>query len=447
MNYVPITDHDREVMLEKIGVSSVQNLLTIPRDVPRARLQLPPPLSEPELLDLCRQISQNNRSIDPKKSFLGAGAYSHYAPSIVRYISSRGEFLTAYTPYQPEASQGTLQAMYEFQSLICELTGMDVANASLYDGATAVAEACLVALRETDRKKLILSSGVHPEYRETVRTYFQHSGIEVIEAPLQSGTTDLDFLKSAVDSEVAAVVLQVPNALGLLEPVDAVEKTVHAKGALFITSVNPISLGILKPPGEYGADIVVGEGQPLGIDAAYGGPYLGLFACKQTLVRKMPGRVVGMTRDAHGRPGFVLTLQTREQHIRRAKATSNICTNEAMMALAAAVYMASHGQRGFRDLAEQNLRKAHYACEQLSKIPGIKPVFEKPFFNEFALELPIDPETLNRRLEAKGFLGGFPLARWDAQWKRGWLVCVTEVQTKESIDAFVRAVAESCNER
>ena len=450
MNFVPITADDRKVMLAKIGVPSFETLLEgIPREIPRADLKLPAGLSESELLRLTGDLASQNVTTRSHISFLGAGAYEHLVPAAVRYLTSRGEFLTAYTPYQPEASQGTLQAMYEFQSLLCDLTGMEAANCSLYEGASALAEACLVALRETERGKLLIAETLHPEYRQTLGTYLKQTQVKIEPIPLHQGVCDLTAVRERVDSQTAAVVVQIPNAFGCLEPVAELGELAHRHGALFIVVVNPISLGILKAPGSYGADIVVGEGQPLGTDLQYGGPYLGLFACREKLLRKVPGRIVGMTRDTHGRRGFVLTLQTREQHIRRAKATSNICTNEAMMALASAVYLCSLGKEGFREVANQNLQKAHYCFDQLTKIKGVRPLFPAPFFNEFALEMPLDPELINQRLLKEGFLGGFPLKRWDSidskglALSKGWLVCVTEARAREEIDRFVAAVGKA----
>ncbi|MCM8812181.1 MAG: aminomethyl-transferring glycine dehydrogenase subunit GcvPA [Candidatus Omnitrophica bacterium] len=443
MEFVPITKQDQEVMLAKIGVCSMEELLKcIPSSVTRARLRLPPGLSEPELLRVAERLASRNATSKSHVSFLGAGAYEHFVSSVVRYVFSRGEFLTAYTPYQPEASQGTLQAMYEFQSLICDLTQMDAANASLYEGGSAMAEACILALRETERRKLVVSGTLHPEVRQTLSTYLKQVGTQIQEIPRADGISDIKEAGRLIDSQTAAVVVQMPNAFGCLEPVRELEKAAHARGALLIVSVNPVSLGILEPPGAYGADIVVGEGQPLGTDLLYGGPYLGLFACRKELIRKMPGRVIGMTRDAHGRRGFVLTLQTREQHIRRARATSNICTNEAMMALAAAVHLGSLGKEGFREVAFQNLQKAHYCLDRLSTVRGVQPLFKAPFFNEFAVSLPADPEEVNGRLLEKGFLGGLPLRRWDPSLRSGWLLAVTEARSREQIDRFVQAVQE-----
>jgi len=444
MDFTPLTSQDRSRMLEQIGVSSIDALLArIPRILPRANLKLPLGLSETELLRLTTGLAAQNATTQSHVSFLGAGAYEHLIPSIVRYIGSRGEFLTAYTPYQPEASQGTLQAMYEFQSLLCDLTGMEVANASLYEGASALAEAAILALRETERKKLVVARTVHPEYRQTLQTYLKQSKVEIREIRHLQGVSELAAAQSEMDSQTAALIVQMPNAFGCLEPVEQLGKLAHRHGALFIVVVNPISLGLLKSPGGYGADIVVGEGQPLGTDLQYGGPYLGLFACRRALVRKVPGRIVGLTRDTHERRGFVLTLQTREQHIRRSKATSNICTNEAMMALGAAVYLSALGKEGFRELALQNLLKSHYGYDQLVKLPRVHPLFQAPFFNEFPLEMPMDPDQLNSELLKQGFLGGFPLKRWEMGLAKGWLVCITEARSKEEIDRFVAAVGKA----
>ncbi len=443
MDFVPITEQDKKGMLGRIGVSSFEELLKeIPRSIPRADLKVPEGLSEPELFDVARSLAENNLTAQTHIGFLGAGSYEHLVPSPVRYIFSRGEFLTAYTPYQPEASQGTLQAMYEFQSLLCDLTGMEVANASLYEGGSALAEAAILALRETERKRMVILPTVHPEYRQTVRTYLGGTPVEIREPACPQGVADPEAVAKDLDSDTAALIVQMPNCFGSLEPVEELGRLAHAAGALFIVAVNPISLGILRPPGSYGADVVVGEGQPLGTDLLYGGPYLGLFACREKFLRKVPGRIVGMTRDAHGRRGFVLTLQTREQHIRRSKATSNICTNEAMMALSAAVYCGALGKTGFQEMALQNLLKAHYAFDRLTQLPGVKPLFSAPFFNEFPLKMPVDPERLNEHLLKRRFLGGFPLKRWEPALTHGWLLCVTEARSRNQIDRFVDAVRE-----
>lgn len=431
-------------MLEAIGLRAFEELLAgIPTRIPQARLSVPPGRSEPELVRHLTALAARNQTAQTHRSFLGAGAYEHWIPSVVRYLTSRGEFLTAYTPYQAEASQGSLQAMYEFQTLLCELTGLEVANASLYDGATSLAEAALLALRETERPKLVIASTVHPEYRQVLRTYLRQMPVELVELPVAEGIADLRAAEQAVDRRTAAVIVQQPNFYGCLELVELLGALAHRVEALFIVVVNPISLGLLKAPGSYGADLVVGEGQPLGIPMAYGGPYLGLFACRQRYLRRVPGRIAGLTRDARGQRGFVLTLQTREQHIRRARATSNICTNEGICALAATIFLCAVGRQGFREIAEQNVAKAHYAFDRLTAIPGIVPFFRAPFFNEFALQVPIDVAALNRRLLARGFLGGVELGRFDPALRRGWLVCVTETKTKTDIDEFADAVRDA----
>ncbi|MBI4227635.1 MAG: aminomethyl-transferring glycine dehydrogenase subunit GcvPA [Candidatus Omnitrophica bacterium] len=445
MEYTPNTADDRRQMLERIGVGAFDELLNgIPASIPRAKFSVVPPgCTEPELVRDIQALAAKNQTA-AHRSFLGAGAYEHWVPSVVRYLTSRGEFLTAYTPYQAEASQGTLQAMYEFQTLICELTGMDVANASLYDGATSTAEAALLALRHTQRSRIVVAATLHPEYRQVLQTYLKQAGVRIVEAPHADGVTSVVEAERAIDDQTAAVVVPMPNVFGCLEPAEALAARARAVGALSVVVVNPLALGVLKPPGAYGVDIVVGEGQPLGLSLQYGGPYLGLFACRGEHLRRVPGRLVGMTNDARGRRGFTLTLQTREQHIRRSKATSNICTNEGLCALAATVYLCALGRQGFRELAEQNIAKAHYAQQQLTAIPGVTPLFPKaPFFNEFALQLPCQAATLNERLLARGFLGGLDLRRVDPALDRGWLVCVTETKSKAEIDALAAAVREA----
>jgi len=446
VEYTPNTADDRRRMLERIGVKTLDDLLRgIPASLPRATFSVVPAgCTEPELVRHAQSLAARNQTTTTHRSFLGAGAYEHWIPSVVRYLTSRGEFLTAYTPYQAEASQGALQAMYEFQSLLCELTGMDVANASLYDGATGTAEAALLALRHTQRSKLVVASTLHPEYRQVLHTYLRAAGVEIVELPAPDGVTALTDAERAIDAQTAAVIIPMPNFYGALEPAEALAARARAAGALAIVVVNPLALGVLKPPGAYGADLVVGEGQPLGLSLQYGGPYLGLFACREPYLRRVPGRIVGMTKDADGRRGFTLTLQTREQHIRRSKATSNICTNEGMCALAAAIYLCALGREGFREVAEQNAAKAHYAHERLTAIPGVTPLFPKAaFFNEFALRLPSPAAALNERLLARGILGGLDLGRVDTHLDRGWLVCVTETKTKEDIDALAAAVREA----
>jgi len=444
MHYIPNTDRDREEMLRAIGVRHFEELL---RNIPKALrspegLRLPEPLSELEVSQLLGRIAEENKSTQQYLSFLGGGAYDHFIPAAVGHIISRPEFYTAYTPYQPEVSQGTLQAIYEYQSMICELTGMDVANASLYDGGSALGEAALMAHSETGRKEILVSKTVHPFYRRVLRTYCHGQGIRLVEIPQDEGITDLESLKAHCTDQTAGVILQHPNFFGCLEEMAEAEKIIHKVGALFITSNDPISLGLLVPPGEYGADIVTGEGQALGNAQNFGGPYLGLFAVRQQLVRKMPGRLAGMTVDRKGQRGFVLTLQTREQHIRREKATSNICTNQALMALAATVYMALMGPKGMAKVAELCLQKSHYLGEQISKIPGFSIKYSRPFFKEFVIKVPIPPREIIRRLLEKKIFAGIDLGEFDFGLNDGLLVCVTEKRTKDEIDAFVNGLRQ-----
>ena len=445
MRYIPNTDEDRREMLQTIGLAGVEELFS---DVPlqvklEAPLKLPSALSEQELVEHARRLSAENVNIDDYVCFRGAGAYDHFIPSVVRHILSRAEFYTSYTPYQPEISQGTLQAIYEYQSLICQLTEMEVSNASMYDGASALAEAVLMSHRVTGRDKVFLSRALHPEYRQVVRTYLQGMPVKAAEIPCASGLTDIDWLKRKLDDQVASVVVQHPNFFGLLEEADEISQIAHQVGALFVVSVDPISLGILQPPGAYGADIAVGEGQALGGEICFGGPYLGFFATREQFLRNMPGRLVGATVDSEGRRGFVLTLQTREQHIRRAKATSNICSNESLNALAATVYLTTLGKEGLREVALLCLRKAHYAWREVSKLSGFSSLFPGAFFKEFTVSCPSSPERINQSLLKRKIIGGLELKRFYPEYPNGLLVCVTEKRTKEQIDGFVKALKET----
>ncbi|MEO2006177.1 MAG: aminomethyl-transferring glycine dehydrogenase subunit GcvPA, partial [Candidatus Poribacteria bacterium] len=408
-------------------------------------LDLPDGLSEMETLRHLRSFADQNANLDEYVSFLGAGAYDHFIPAVVGAITSRGEFATAYTPYQPEVSQGTLQAIFEYQSLICALTDMDVANASLYDGASATAEAALLALNAgKKRDEIVMVGGVHPEYRETVRTYLTGASATCVDAPIDAstGTTDLDALRQLVSDRTAGVIVQQPNFYGALEPTVEIGEIAHAAGALYIANVNPISLALVTPPGAYGADVVVGEGQPLGNDGAYGGPYLGFFAVTAKLMRRTPGRLVGETSDVDGKRANVLTLRAREQDIRREKATSNICTNQSLNALAACVYMCAMGKQGIQEVADLCLRKAHYLRDRLCELPGVEPAFSAPYFHEFALRMPGDMDATMTALAERGFLGGVPLGRFDASLSDCALLAVTERRTREEMDRFVAAVAE-----
>ena len=445
MSYIPHTDIDRAAMLKVIGVESIDELF---HDVPAAlrypSLDLPAPTSELEILHELQALSEYNVDLQHAPCFLGAGAYHHFVPSVVGHIIGRSEFYTAYTPYQPEISQGTLQTIFEYQSMICALTGMDAANASHYDGATSVAEAVIMAVNVArgKRRKIVLSAGVHPEYRAVVRTYTQ--GMKLNLMGEDTDVTDIKALTKLVDADTACVIVQNPNFLGYLEDpaaLQALGDAAHEAGALFVVSSDPISLGLFAPPGDYGADIVCGEGQALGGGLNFGGPYLGYFACKKRYVHKMAGRIVGQTVDRHGEQGFVLTLSAREQHIRREKASSNICSNEALMALAAAVYLTAMGKTGLRKIAELCYHKAHYAAAALSKLPGYELLSGQPFFKEFALKCPSPVDEINDYLlEEWGIIGGYDLGRDYPAWANTMLVCVTEMNTKVEIDILAEAL-------
>jgi glycine dehydrogenase subunit 1 len=444
LSYVLNTPDDQQAMLRQIGVASVQDLFAnIPPHLRLNRpLAIPPALSEQELTRHVQGLAARNRSADDAVCFLGGGAYDHFIPAVVDAVAGRGEFYTAYTPYQAEASQGSLQAFFEFQTLICQLTGLDVANASLYEGGSSVAEAVLMALTVTGRLgKVVVAESVHPEYRLTLSTYLANLETRVQTLPTPHGFLDPDDLKKAVDDTTAAVVVQHPNFFGCLEEVEALAEAAHARGALFVVSFDPISLGLLRRPGQYGADIAVAEGQSLGTPLAYGGPYLGLLACREQFVRKMPGRLVGQTVDRHGKRCWVLTLQTREQHIRREKATSNICTNQGLLALRAAVYLAALGPQGLQETAELCLRKAHYAADQLARVPRLRRRFDRPFFKEFTLQMeaPVVGEVLAGLLQ-QGYLGGLHLGRWHPWLKDCFSVAVTEKRTRAEIDALASAL-------
>ena len=446
--YVPNTPADQISMLESIGYKSIDDLFAdIPDTVKiKDKLNLPDAISEMELAGYMRRLAGENKNIDDYICFLGAGAYDHYIPSVIHHITGRSEFYTAYTPYQPEISQGTLQTIFEYQTMICELTGMDVANASLYDGATALAEAAFMACGITRRDEVLVSDALHPEYREVLKTYSKFRNIKVNNLKFTEGRIDLDQLKSAVSKNTAAVIIQSPNFFGAIEAIDVIAQIAHDYKALLIVCVDPISLALLEPAGKLGADIVTGEGQALGNELSLGGPYLGFFATTQKYMRRMPGRIVGQTTDEYGRRGYVLTIQTREQHIRRDKATSNVCSNENLNALAAAVYMTVMGRQGLKEVAMQSLNKAHYAFNKIISIPGITPLFSAPFFKEFAVKLPISPEKLNKKLLSSGIIGGYSLAKDYPLLDNGWLIAVTEKRTKQEIDFMCQKVGEIINE-
>ncbi|WPC42161.1 aminomethyl-transferring glycine dehydrogenase subunit GcvPA [Clostridium sp. JS66] len=437
--YIPVTPEDEKKMLDSIGLNSLDDLFSdIPESIKLKRaLNLPEGLSELELSKYLDTLADKNLSANELTCFLGAGAYDHYIPALIKHIVSKSEFYTAYTPYQAEISQGTLQCIFEYQSMICELTGLDAANASMYDGATACTEAALMAVDSTRKRKILVSKTVHPETIKVLETYTKFKDIELMEIDIADGVTDLEKLTSAIDNKTAGVILQNPNFFGIIEDVKEVEKITHDNKALLIMSVDPISLGILKSPGELGADIAVGEGQSLGNNMSFGGPYVGFMATKAKLMRKMPGRIVGQTEDLDGKRGFVLTLQAREQHIRREKATSNICSNEALNALTAAIYLTTMGKKGIKEVAYQSTQKAHYAFNKITKSGKFKPLFNKPFFKEFAVVSEKEPAIINDELLKNKILGGYPLGKSYASYKNALLFCVTEKRTAQEIDKLV----------
>lgn len=436
--YLPMTETDKKAMLEEIGISDVQELFNdIPESVQfKGEYKIKKAKSETALLKELTTLAAKNADLRSHTSFLGAGVYDHYMPVIVDHVLSRSEFYTAYTPYQPEISQGELQAIFEFQTMICELTGMDVANSSMYDGGTALAEAAMLSSGHTKRKKVLLSSTVHPETKDVVKTYAKGQYVEVVEIPYKDGVTDLDALKSEMGDDIAAVIVQYPNFFGRIEPMKELEEIIHANKAMFVVSSNPLSLGALTPPGAFGADIVAGDAQPFGIPTSFGGPHCGYFAVTNKLVRKIPGRLVGQTKDDQGRRGFVLTLQAREQHIRRDKATSNICSNQALNALAASVAMTALGKKGVKEMAVSNIQRAHYAKKAFEN-KGFTIAFNGPCFNEFVVVLNKPVKEVNQQLLQEGIIGGYDLGRNYPELKNHMLVAVTELRTKEEIDLFV----------
>jgi glycine dehydrogenase subunit 1 len=436
MRYLPLAESDLAEMLRAVGVSRLEDLANVLPGPLRLKrdLHLPPALSEMELVQKLRSLSEAGNSGKPMVSFLGAGAYDHFTPSVVDHVLRRSEFYTAYTPYQPEVSQGTLQTVFEFQTLICQLTGMDIANASVYDGASAVAEAVLMAQRIKGKKKCLLARSVHPEYRTVTQTYTHPLGLDLVPVSFSpEGTLDLEALEKALNKDVSSVVIQQPNFFGCLEDVERISQLAHAHDALLVIGVSePLSLALLQPPGSLGADIVVGEGQSFGNAVSFGGPYIGFFASKENFLRSMPGRLVGETVDFEGRRGFILAVTTREQHIRREKATSNICTNQALCALAVLVYLTIMGKDGLRELAEINLSKCEYAKRRLAESYPLR--FSAPTFNEFVLRLKGDPDQALKKLSDQGMIGGLPLKRFYPEMKNEILICVTEKQSREDID-------------
>lgn len=438
--YLPDTEQDRQEMLEFLGLSSVDELFTVIPEELRLTgdLELAEAEAEPVLKKRMQELADRNIHADRYPIFLGAGIYDHYIPSVVKHIISRSEFYTAYTPYQPEISQGELQAMFEFQTMVCELTGMDVANSSMYDGPTSLAEAASLAVGSTRRSKVVISQAVHPEARAILRTVAKGQDYAVEEVALNTDVTDLDELKNKVDGDTAAVIVQYPNFFGSVEDLVAINEIAKEHGALFIVSANPLALAILQAPGKLGADLVVGDMQPLGIPMAFGGPTCGYFAAEKKYIRKLPGRIVGETVDEEGKRGYVLTLQAREQHIRREKATSNICSNQALNALASAVCMSALGKYGIQHMARLNVEKADYAAKVFEK-KGFTVLNEAPFFNEFVVKFPRPVKEVNEKLLQKGFIGGYDLGK-DFGLENHMLVAVTDQRTKEEIDAFVEAL-------
>ncbi len=427
-HYIPNTIAEQDDLLAAVGLSSVDELFSdIPDDYRNPPLRLPDPMSELEIQRELGEMAGRNRPLASGPSFLGAGSYYHFIPSIVKAVMTRGEFLTAYTPYQPEVSQGTLQVIFEFQTMISALYGMEVANAGMYDGATSLAEAVLMACRVTRRQQVVVSDTVAPAYRQVIATYCQAQGVAIDIVP----TADIG---ANVTEATAGVVAQYPNFYGGLDDLAGLAATAHDDGALLVVSADPLAMGMLKPPGGFGADIVTGEGQPIGIPPSFGGPYLGLFSCKQQYIRQMPSRLVGRTTDTRGRTGYVLTLQTREQHIRRERATSNICTNEALYALASTIYLAAMGRNGLRQVAELCYHKAHYAASAIAGLDGYSLAQSGEFFQEFVVSCPEAPAKINRRLMERNILGGLDVSD---RFENGMLLCVTEMNSRQDIDLLV----------
>lgn len=440
--YLPLTEKDKKEMLGTIGVSDISDLFSdIPENIRfKGELDIKPKKSETSLLRELTSISNKNITTETHVSFLGAGVYDHYIPTVVDHVISRSEFYTAYTPYQPEISQGELQAIFEFQTMISELTAMDVANSSMYDGPTAFAEAATMSAGKTGKKKIVVSKGVHYQAIEVLKTYCEAQGLEVVEVDMDGSYTDLEKLDAASDGDTAAVMVQYPNFLGSVEDLESIEKIAHKNKGLFVVNSNPLALSILTPPGEFDADIVTGDTQVFGIPTQFGGPHCGYFAATKKLMRKMPGRLIGQTQDDEGNRGFVLTLQAREQHIRREKATSNICSNQALNALASSVAMSALGKKGAVEMAENNIQNTYYMKNKM-KSKGFE-VLDGQSFNEFAVKLPKNVDDINDVLYDDGFIGGFNLGRVDENFANHMLIAVTELRTKDEIDAFVERLGE-----
>jgi glycine dehydrogenase subunit 1 len=445
MSYLYATEADRRAMLEAIGVDSIQQLIDdqVPKELQMNRpLDIAPGVGELELTRWMRKLAARNQGAESMVCFLGGGAYDHFIPAAVDQIAARGEWYTSYTPYQAEVSQGNLQAMFEYESLVCELTGMDVSNASVYEGATAAVEAALMCLSlDANRRRVVVSEGLHPHTRQALQTYLQWIDGTLVVVPVHNGLTDMASWEKAIDDKTACVLVSQPNYLGSLEPVDRLVAPAKKVGAQVIAAVDPISLGVLKRPGDWGADLVVAEGQPLGNPLAYGGPYLGILACRDALVRRLPGRIAGQTEDRHGNRCWVLTLQTREQHIRREKATSNICTNQGLLALRATIYLSLQGPQGLRATALQCGEKGEYLKSRIRSSRRVELAWEAPTWRECVVrDRKGQVESLLAQLRERGMLGGIPLADWDSKWNDCFLVAVTEKRTKQEIDALVDAI-------
>lgn len=446
MSYISLSDKDKKDMLRQIGLSSLKELfLTLPEDIKLDKdLKIPDSRTESELISFFETLNKKSAAYD-YLSYLGGGAYPHVIPSLVDYLSSRGEFVSPYTPYQAEVSQGTLQIIFEFQTLICQLTGMDIANASLYEGASGAAEAVLMAHRIKGKPKVLLAGSVHPQYTEVIKTYTKNLGIQVVcVGYTDEGSVNLDELAQEMDDQTSAIVAQSPNFFGVIEDLEKISDIAHREEALSIVVISePVSLGLLEAPGSLGADIVTGEAQSFGIPLSYGGPYLGFMACNQEFIRQFPGRIAGETVDAEGRRGYVLTLSTREQHIRRERATSNICTNQALCALKATVFLETLGKDGLREMAFQNIQKSHYALDECCEISGVQRKFSGAFFNEFVLDFGKPASLVNRFLLDKGIIGGLDLNSFFPELENCALLCVTETHTKDNIDRLLEVIKEA----
>lgn len=446
MDYVPASSYDIQEMLTTIGVKTFDELIgVIPPEIRRKKFDMPDGMSEFDAGRVLKHLSYKNTRADHFDCFLGAGAYDHVIPSVVPQLASRSEFYTAYTPYQPEASQGTLQAIFEYQSMICEITGLDASNASLYDGGSACAEAALMLLHSyRGRNEILVAGSLHPLYRDVVNTYLKNLDVKITVISHAQGVIDPVVLDGLISDKTAGLIVQSPNFFGCLEDVAILTEKVHEKGGGVAMVCNPLALGVLKTPGEYGVDIAVGDGQPLGLELSFGGPYFGFIACTTELMRRMPGRIVGMTKDSNGQRCYVLTLQAREQHIRREKATSNICSNQALMALRGCIYLTWLGKEGFAEIARQNIMRAHYAAQEVCKIDGVELLFSQPFFNEFCIKVsPASCDEIIKKLLENQILGGIPLKQFDSSSHDALLVSVTEKRTKDDIDKWVSCLKQA----